>query len=464
MKKMFIMTLILCLLHSILLVNQNLGINVLLFTIPLLGTIIYFLKENKSIKNKRGLLLIIPILIFSSTYFIYSNVFNRINIIVIPFLYLLMYVVTLDKVKQFHDIFTKTISLIFKPLDYLSSFYKESMKEFPDDKLSPNTKKVLRSFLIVIPVVLIVLLLLISADQIFENLFNNLIKVFDNLSFGNIIIRIINFIILFFYLGGTLYYISKKYKDDNTVEEKKELKDPITINILLTILNIIYVIFDIIQINSLLLHRVSEGFNYANYARSGFFQLMFISVINIIIILLSKKSKEKNYTKIMSLFTVLLTLIIIVSSFYRMFLYEQAYGYTVLRLGVYLILITEVLLLIPTIIYIFKKEFNVLRYYLIIIIAIYSLVNCFSIDKIIAENNIKRYERTGKIDLNYLENGNYDNLNQLRKIYLTVKEDEKISTWEKACLEAYIKKMDKKNKYNILEYNISKATAKRKRG
>ena len=464
MKKMFIMTLILCLLHSILLVNQNLGINVLLFTIPLLGTIIYFLKENKSIKNKRGLLLIIPILIFSSTYFIYSNVFNRINIIVIPFLYLLMYVVTLDKVKQFHDIFTKTISLIFKPLDYLSSFYKESMKEFPDDKLSPNTKKVLRSLLIVIPVVLIVLLLLISADQIFENLFNNLIKVFDNLSFGNIIIRIINFIILFFYLGGTLYYISKKYKDDNTVEEKKELKDPITINILLTILNIIYVIFDIIQINSLLLHRVSEGFNYANYARSGFFQLMFISVIDIIIILLSKKSKEKNYTKIMSLFTVLLTLIIIVSSFYRMFLYEQAYGYTVLRLGVYLILITEVLLLIPTIIYIFKKEFNVLRYYLIIIIAIYSLVNCFSIDKIIAENNIKRYERIGKIDLNYLENGNYDNLNQLRKIYPKVKEDEKISTWEKACLEAYIKKMDKKNKYNILEYNISKATAKRKRG
>ena len=213
-----------------------------------------------------------------------------------------------------------------------------------------------------------------------------------------------------------------------------------------------------------MLHHVGDKINYAEYARSGFFQLMFISVINIIIILLSKKSKEKNYTKIMSLFTVLLTLIIIVSSFYRMFLYEQAYGYTVLRLGVYLILITEVLLLIPTIIYIFKKEFNVLRYYLIIIIAIYSLVNCFSIDKIIAENNIKRYERTGKIDLNYLENGNYDNLNQLRKIYLTVKEDEKISTWEKACLEAYIKKMDKKNKYNILEYNISKATAKRKRG
>ncbi|MBQ1495734.1 MAG: DUF4173 domain-containing protein, partial [Bacilli bacterium] len=112
---------------------------------------------------------------------------------------------------------------------------------------------------------------------------------------------------------------------------------------------------------------------------------------------------------------------------------------------------------------IFKKEFNVLRYYLIIIIAIYSLVNCFSIDKIIAENNIKRYERTGKIDLNYLENGDYDNLNQLRELSKKIEEDNCIITQEKDVLKEYIKLMDKKNKFNILEYNISKETAKKKK-
>ena len=81
MKKMFLMTIVLCLLHSILLVHQDFGINVVLFTIPLLGTIIYFLKENIAIKNKMGLLILIPILILSSTYFVYSNVFNSINIL-----------------------------------------------------------------------------------------------------------------------------------------------------------------------------------------------------------------------------------------------------------------------------------------------------------------------------------------------------------------------------------------------
>ena len=462
MKKMFLMTLLLCLLHSILLVHQSFGINVLLFMIPLLGTIIYFLKENIAIKNKMGLLILIPILILSSTYFVYSNVFNSINILVIPFLYLLLYVVTLDKLKSFIDVFTETIKLIFKPLDYISSFCKESKNDFPDEKLSPNTKKVLKSLLIVIPVVIVVLLLLISADQIFSNLFSNFSKIFGNITFSNILVRIINFVILFFYLGGTLYFISKKYKDESKDIKEVKKKDPLTINILLTTLNVIYIVFDIIQINSLLLHRVSSGFNYADYARSGFFQLMIISVINIVIILLSKKSEEKTYTKVMSLITVLLTLIIIISSFYRMFLYEQAYGYTVLRLGVYVILITEVILFIPTIIFIFKKNFNILRYYLIIVLTVYSLINCFSIDRIIAENNIRRYDRIGDIDVYYLMNHNYDNLDQLRNLSKKLEKDNQFLNVDKEVLNNYLKDMDKDNKYNFLEFNISREKAKEK--
>ena len=455
MKKMFIMTITLCLLHSILLIDQSFGLNVILFTIPLIGTIIYFLKENKSIKNKKGLLLIIPIIILSSTYFIYSNIFNTLNVLAIPFLYLLLYVVTLDKAKSFYAIFIETMSIIFKPFDNFSSFYKESMKELPKDKISPTTKKVIKSLLIVIPVVIVVLLLLISADQIFGSLFKDIGKLFDDLSIGNIILRLFNFVLLFFYLGGTLYFISKRYKDEKREVNKPKLRDPLTINILLTTLNIIYIVFDIIQINSLLLHRVSSGFNYADYARSGFFQLMFISIINIIIIILSKKSKEKTYTKVMSLITVLLTLVIILSSFYRMFLYEQAYGYTVLRLGVYITLMTEVILLIPTIVYIFNKKINIAAYYLIITIAVYTLVNCFSIDRIIATNNIKRYERTGKIDIEYLQNYCYDNYLILKELGKTYKEEDKY------LLEYYLSDMDNNNKMNILEFNISKYNAKK---
>ena len=50
MKKILIGTIILCILHSILLVNQSLGINVVLFTVPLLIFLILMMEQEKVIR------------------------------------------------------------------------------------------------------------------------------------------------------------------------------------------------------------------------------------------------------------------------------------------------------------------------------------------------------------------------------------------------------------------------------
>ena len=468
MKKILVGTIILCLIHSILLVNQDLGVNVILFTLPLLGFLIYMMKESKLIKNKWGLLFIIPIIILSLTYFIYDNTFRHLNIIVIPSLYFLMYIFTIKPVNSFGDTIVEFLNLLVKPLNTIEYYSKEIIKLiFKKGKVTKDKKKnydVLISLLVVIPIVIIVLLLLSSADSIFKGLFTNILHInLDYVRLDKIVPRIIVFVLLFFYLGSTIFFLTKDYlKEKRIKNEEKEYK-PVTINMLLISLNIIYIIFDIIQINSLMLHRVAKGFNYAEYARSGFFQLMFISFINIIIVLLSKKCREENKTKIMSIVTIVLTLIINVSAFYRMFLYEQAYGYTVLRLGVYVILITEAILFIPTIVYILNKKTKILNWYLFITIGVYSIINCFSVDRIIAENNIERYKRTGKIDIYYLENNNYDSLNLLREIYPKVQKDTKLPPMEKASLKAYIETMDKENKTTFFGYNISKEQVKEKR-
>jgi len=472
MKKILIGTIILCILHSILLVNQSLGINVVLFTVPLLLFLILMMKEEKVIKNKLGLLFVIPIVLLSTTYFIYDNTMKYLNFMVIPILYLLMYIYTVKPVNTLGDMIIEFLNLLVKPLNSIGLFTKENIKILPKQEKAKTSKiekkqknnDVLISLIVVVPIVIIVLLLLASADSIFGGLFTNIFKL--DLSFlrlDKVITRVILFVILFFYLGSTIFFLTKIYPKESRVKgESKEYK-PVTINMLLISLNIIYIVFDIIQINSLLLHRVAKGFNYANYARSGFFQLMAISFINIIIVLLSKKCKEETKTKIMSIVMILLTYIINISAFYRMFLYEQAYGYTVLRLGVYAILITEGILFIPTIIYIINKRFNILNWYIIISIAVYSIINCFSVDRIIAENNIERYARTGKIDLYYLQNTNYDNLNQLRKILPAIKEDKRILEIDKDNFRIYIGHMDKRNESTYFGYNISKEQAKEKR-
>ena len=74
----------------------------------------------------------------------------------------------------------------------------------------------------------------------------------------------------------------------------------------MTVLNLVYLVFCYIQI-SVLFMKIGDmqNFNYASYARQGFFQLMAVSIINFIIILITSKRKEENkkinYTKIMNL-------------------------------------------------------------------------------------------------------------------------------------------------------------------
>ena len=156
---------------------------------------------------------------------------------------------------------------------------------------------------------------------------------------------------------------------------------------------------------------------------------------------------------------IFLTLIIIASSFIRMYLYETTYGYTILRLGVYIILITEVLLLIPTLIYIFNPKFKILRSYLYITIFVYTFINLFSIEKIITENNIKRYYIKDDIDIEYLENYNYDNIPELYKLFKKT-DDEEL----KKEIVFYFYNMKNNMKFendSIFEYSYSKDQAKK---
>lgn len=62
---------------------------------------------------------------------------------------------------------------------------------------------------------------------------------------------------------------------------------------ILMMVNILYVIFTKIQVGYLYGGKnLPRGFTYSEYARSGFFQLVFIVLINVISIILIKKYTE----------------------------------------------------------------------------------------------------------------------------------------------------------------------------
>ena len=458
MKKLSIFILLLSILNNLLFFNQRMGINVIIFFSILLCFIYFFFKKENMINNKKGLLYLIPIFLIGISYSIYDNTFFRIfNLIVICFLLLLTCIYTIRPTYHLGEIIGHCISIVFDALSKIDDFLESFRNDISDIfKMSDNNKRILKSIIIVVPIVIVVLLLLSSADMIFGNIFKDFVNVFKNISIDTIIDRFVWIAILFIYGGAVLTYLLNDYRDVKIQAKPMKKIDSYTIKLLLVSLNIIYLIFDFIQIRSLIFHNMSMDIPYSTYARQGFFQLMGISIFNIIVLLLTKKTDENKFIKGNSLLMVVLTFIIIVSSFLRMSMYEAAYGYTLLRLLVYVSLITEVIMLIPTIIYIIKDKFNIIRSYIIIITCCYTILSLFPVDYFIAKNNIDRFYKSEKIDVYYLMNNGYDNIPLLIEL-----ENKLDNTEDKDALKEYINSM-KTRSDNIFEYNYSRANALKK--
>lgn len=486
MKIAMIGSLILSIFHSILFWDKDWGISILLFTVAGIFFLIYILDKLGKIQNKKPMILAVPIILLSSTYFIFNNqLFNTLNILVILVLSAIMIIFMMKENSNVTFILTKIFNIIVGPIEFFGDslkMIKETIwgsKKEDEKENGKQLKKIGKALLIVIPLVLIVLALLMSADQIFANMFRG-IDDFFKMTFSSDFLfsaffRIGIILVLTLYFISFLYNLTSKESSYNTLEDtkrKREIKiEGLTVNIILTVLNIIYAIFCFIQISYLFTKMtLPEGFTYAEYARQGFFELMIVTFINFAIILISNLNKaqlkqtEVKYTKVMNLLLAVFTIILVFSSFYRMHLYETEFGYTVLRLLVYFILGTELIMMIPTILYIINGKVNLVKAYLAIGVSVYLVINFVNLDHIIAKENIDRYFETGKIDFYYLtKDTGTDAVNQIVRL-LENPDVQKVGAYEditnqvKGYLLGIRNELTLKDA-NWQEFNISKMQA-----
>lgn len=485
MKKILYSSLFLSILQSILFWHKSPGISILIFlTVAILLTI-YNLKEKEMIKNKKGILWAIPIELLGLTYFIFNNTFFKIlNVPVILILFVIMCMsVTEIKIKE-NKFIRQILGKIFKPFvilfDFISDFdmdeFWEKKKENQNSK-SDNIKKVVKSLLIAIPVILVIILLLSSADSIFGSIFNNVTKTISKIleirTINDLIGRIVVTAIVFIYISGFIIAFVKSEKNQEIEEKTAGIKlSDLTIKILLVSLNIIYLLFSVIQFKYLFMNAgKAANFDYAMYARTGFFQLMFVSFINFALLHICKKNEEKN--KLLKVMLIIFTIIIVISAAFRMHLYEQEYGYTYLRLLVYFTLVTEILVLIPILSRICGKKIDTFKSTIRIIIIMYVALNFINIDKIIARNNINKYFadiENESIDYYYLkEITRTDSIEEQLRILnkseegLSAKANEYLVNLKSSVrtnLRWYKSQYGKEYKPTFAEWNLSKSRVK----
>ena len=319
--------------------------------------------------------------------------FNNVGIIFLLFIFLL------------HNIyddsrwtFAKTLLATFESFIYSVGELDDYCKDMkilkqrrPKNQEQGNKNRTVRyillGLLISIPVVGIILALLTAADAVFKTMVNEYIsfniKPYD--MFGWL------FTFAFFYFASycVLRFFSKKtIKEEVTTHRNFEPLVAITV---LSIISVIYLVFSVIQIVYLFWGgmQLPAEYTYAEYAREGFFQLLAVSIINFIMVLfVNGHFRESRVLKILMTIISLCTYIMIASSCMRMLLYIDAYLLTTLRIYVLWGLALLSLLFIAVIISIYKNDFPLFRYSIIVVSLLYLGLSFAHTDYIIADYNL----------------------------------------------------------------------------
>lgn len=260
---------------------------------------------------------------------------------------------------------------------------------YTKNKMKSKNSKVLYVVLglvIALPIFMVVIPLLVSADAVFRDMTE---KLLEHLRLGNILLVLFMWAFMFLASYCILSYLCKRtIRPEVTDGRKGEPMIAITIATLLTLL---YLVFSVIQIVYLFMGNMTlpSGYTYAEYAREGFFQLLAVSILNLIFVLVGlscfKESKVlKGILTVMSL----CTYIMIASSAMRMIIYIRWYYLTFLRIFVLWGLAVLFLLFTGIILSIVKESFPLFRYSMAVVTLCYMVLAFSHPDYWIARVNV----------------------------------------------------------------------------
>ena len=257
-------------------------------------------------------------------------------------------------------------------------------------------------FVVAMGILCVTLPLLLSSDIMFSKIFGELLSY---INFSTLF-----WISLTFIIGFTLPYAFFtalcRYNFPEGRERKMKYFDPVIGITFTSIVSLIYMVYCAIQIMYLFL-GMSAGLpqyvTYAEYARGGFWELLFVSIINFIIILLCLYLFRENIVlKIILTIMCGCTFVMIVSSAYRMKMYVGEYNLTFLRILVLWFLVVLALIMIGMTVSIYKKRFPLFKYIIAVVSVMYIGFSFSRPDVIIAKYDISQWKNGDSQDFFYL--------------------------------------------------------------
>ena len=267
-----------------------------------------------------------------------------------------------------------------------------------------------------LPAVGVALWLLTSADGMFQAILEKAANWLGNLDIS-VAFRLILMAIITLLLFSFLFSTTKSVQENGITVRRTA--NAVTYATVLGMLTAVYALFVYVQFRYLFGGGDTAAVNggYAAYARSGFFQLVLLALLTLALILpaliLCADSKP---LRALCAALALLTGVIDYSAFFRMRLYIEAYGYTLLRVvtmwGVGMIGLALLGVIVKSI----RPGIQICPALTVLTLTTWLILNLSNPSAFIARRNLTVFHKTSAQDLRYIVSLSPDALPELDQI------------------------------------------------
>jgi hypothetical protein len=403
--------------------KKPIGINFAIYTTLCLGTGILLLRADGLRFSRRSSLLLLPIAFLVAMTFIHLEPLTVfLSVLAALFLMGILALTYLsgewirysliDTIFAYVRLFG---SMIARPLGFAANVRRG---ELPlSQKRSAQLWPVLRGLVIALPVTAIFASLLSSADPIFAKRFGDFIDLLRIDNLPEYIFRLVYILILAYALAGAFLHAAQK--SDEKIEEKTWIAPFLGFTeaaIVLASLTVLFVLFVVIQFQYFFGGQANisiEGYTFSEYARKGFGELVAVAFFSLLLLLgLGAITHRQTETqrRVFSGFgagLVGLVIVMLISAYQRLVLYETAYGFSRLRTYTHVFMIWLGLLLVGVVVFeMLRRERAIGLAMVLASLGFVLSLNILNVDAFIVKQNIQREVRgaagdtsEGRVDL-----------------------------------------------------------------
>lgn len=416
------------LLYDLLVFEQWPGLGFVVFVVAVLAGFFGLAFAGGHIRTRWPIFLLVPISVLTFDVLLYNNILvhNLVPLAVYILVLLLVILVTLrPSQKPFYFKNIPLVKSIDAPFLQWGSIFRDLFRSGATQR-SSLYKKIAISLIIAAPLLIVFGALFASADAVFAHWLGRIIDVQVNID-PLTLWRILRTIALTLIFAGIFYVVIGEAHavGDGLLLPRKQ--DATVVGIVLGLVNALFLLFVFIQITYLFgsaNYVLANNLTYAEYARRGFFELVTVMVITGLLLLTTYRASAHHgavkFVQFLKLLLIAQVLVIALSALKRMNVYQEAYGFTTLRLYVewFIYFVAFGLLALGGAVarnWPFKKFFYGLLVYGLCAFTIVATIN---VDALIARKNITQAVAQSKeLDTDYLYSLSLDVMPELVRAY-----------------------------------------------